>query len=143
MAARKKRRMPPAPAVWLELEAPTAEAIAEAEAAGRPEPPDFTGWRVKVRDVPAGVVRRALGAIVRSKAASDLDIADADPETLELMGTWHFDLLRDAVADWDFVDEEGEPIPYGPGAWDLIPVPLVTASLRTVTGHIFTPPKAS
>ena len=79
----------------------------------------------------------AAGEVDEAKTLAE-SIEDIDPLSED---EWEFmfesadeDLwpLRNEVVDWDFVDYEGEEIPYSVEAWDQIPDQLIAACNRAI-----------
>jgi hypothetical protein len=89
-----------------------------------------------------------MRALARAAELDELDREMTPGETVEAIEGMQamIAILKEQVTDWDFVDEEGEQIPYTPAEWDERLDQLVAASfaaLQTTAGSTRSRPTAA
>ncbi len=114
------------------------------------EPPDYEGWKINARmGLRMGLFNRTMRIIQEMEAAKDrIDEDDYEPTAEDgLLVTNAFgamlDFCRGHIVDWNFVDEEGDEIPYSDEAWDDLDSDLVLTAFSTVQTAAKALPKGS
>ena len=132
---------------WETLGGPIEAEIKAAKVAGR-EALSFEGWRIKIpNSIMLGLMNNTMRALARTDEIEQV-IGDSEPTSAQIVEftdgyAMLLNFLKAHVVDWDFVDAEGEPIPYSEEAWDRMPGQLVMVSFRTIQTSVNNPPKAS
>ena len=143
--AKARRMMPKNEDVWVSLEPPTEDYLEVLAKQGVPVL-DFSGFKILcIGKRRTGAWSEHIQAMAKrdeiadrlsalSEAESD-EARDALPQVSdEERVFWREHLtdsakmLREEVLDWDFLDDEGNPLPYSPDAWRELDEQLVRAA---------------
>ncbi len=114
------------------------------------EVPSFEGWEVQCRiGLIMGVYNETMRTMQRMGQVERDSKEESFEPSIDEMGaaseafTSMINFCRAHVSDWNFVDEEGEPIPYSNEAWIQLDSDLIMCTFGAIQNQTQKAPKAT